>query len=44
MKGMPSMEAHFLLNHQPANVDQLYLRQLNNMKHLREIYDKYFPY
>lgn len=43
-KGMPDLEAQFLLNHKPASIDQTYLKSLNTIEHLREVYDKFFPY
>ncbi len=44
LKGCPEVEAEFLLNHAVRGILQVYLQQLKNMKHLREIYDKFFPY
>jgi len=44
LRGMSNIDAELLLNHRITNLDQIYLQQLNNIQHLREIYDKYFPY
>lgn len=42
--GMDIMDAHFLLNHTPKNVDEDYCKSYYNEETLRAIYDKFFPY
>ncbi|MHA1869570.1 MAG: tyrosine-type recombinase/integrase [Promethearchaeota archaeon] len=44
LAGMPDTEAEMLLNHKVKNIQEVYLQQLNNIDHLRGIYDRYFPY
>ncbi|MHA1340795.1 MAG: tyrosine-type recombinase/integrase [Promethearchaeota archaeon] len=44
LKGMPDIDAELLLNHQIKYSNQIYLKQLNNLNHLRKVYDFYFPY
>jgi integrase len=44
LNGMQKPDADMLLNHKPDSVDSIYLKSLNNVTHLREAYNKFFPY